>query len=274
MLADIQSQPDHRMIPIRRVGVTDVKWLIYVSKRNGDKMELPATIDLFVDLPHNYRGTHMSRFLEILSGFSGIHRQRDIIELLQKLKERLNATSAETRIRLDYPIVKKAPLSDRKGFLLYPTHIIGTTHNDGTRIFTGVEVTVQSVCPCSKAISRYGAHNQRAKVKVTVESAERIWFEELIEICEKSGSQQVYPILKRIDEKHVTETAYDNPKFVEDIARDVSIKLINDTRIKWFRVKVISEESIHPHNAVAEIIWDKKGGFANGFKGICDLLDI
>ena len=273
MLADIQNQPDYRMIPIQRVGVTGVKWLIYVSRRDDGQMQLPATIDLFVDLPHNYRGTHMSRFLEILSDFSGIHRQKDIADLLIKLKHRLNATSAEVRIRLEYPIIKKAPLSGKEGFVLHQAHIIGITDNGKTRIFTGVSVTVQSVCPCSKAISRHGAHNQRAKINLTVESKERIWFEELIEICEKSGSQQVFPILKRIDEKHVTETAYENPKFVEDIARDVATRLMSDSRIKWFRVKVVSEESIHPYNAMAQVIWDRKGGFTSGFKGICDLLD-
>ncbi len=259
-LPDIQNTSDARGLDIDRVGVSDLKYPIMVLDRRNEEQHTVAQLSLSVSLPHHFKGTHMSRFIEILNLHRGEITMRTIPAILREMKERLEAESAHLEVRFPYFIEKIAPVTRSKALMDYECTFMGESNGNTDDFVLGVDVPVKSLCPCSKEISDYGAHNQRGLVKILVRPRrdggnlpELVWIEELIEIAESSASAPLYPLLKRPDERYVTMQAYDNPRFVEDIVRNVAEKLRADQRIGWYRVHVINQESIHNHSAFAVI---------------------
>ena len=252
-MIDLQASFDSRNVPLERVGVKDLRYPIKVLQPNGKLQDTIAKININIDLHPEYRGAHMSRFIEIVETISGQELTVSTIpEILEVTKIKLNSKTAEIDIHFPYFIPKSAPVSHAIGMVDYQCNIYGRLKDDIDFRY-GVTVPVTSLCPCSKEISNYGAHNQRCLVSLDIrtEQKEIIWFEELIQLIESSASAPIYSILKREDEKFVTEQAYNNPVFVEDIVRDLSLKIERDNRIIWFKLEAISEESIHNHNAFA-----------------------
>lgn len=261
-MEDVQSRRDHREIPIDRVGVRNLRYPIIVWDRDHEKQSTVAVLSLSVSLPHHFKGTHMSRFLEILNQHRGELTIRTLPEVLHDLKKRLDSESAQMEATFPYFLERSAPVSGARSLLDFEGHFRGTSTTEGDDFVLGVKVPVQSLCPCSKEISDYGAHNQRSFVSIEIRMASDkpehfVWMEELIDVAEKSASAPLYPLLKRVDERFVTMQAYDNPAFVEDIARNVADRLMSDERVKWFKVFCENEESIHNHNAFAEIEWTR-----------------
>ncbi len=247
---DIQSQIDERHITIDKVGVKNVRYPVIVEDRENGIQNTVAELDIFVELPHHHRGTHMSRFIEVLNKFHKENFIKKLPDFLTEIKKSLNADASYTKIRFPYFIKKKAPVSGTGSLLSYNCFFEASLKKE-FRLIIGVEVPVTSLCPCSKEISDFGAHSQRSLVTVKVSFTGFVWLEELIEIAQGSASSEIYPLLKRSDEKFVTETAFNNPAFVEDIVRDITIKLQEDKRIKYFKVESENFESIHDHNAYA-----------------------
>ncbi len=247
---DIQSQQDGRNISIDKVGVKNIQYPIVVEDRSKEIQHTTADLDIYVQLPHTERGTHMSRFIEVLNRYHEESFIHDLEPFLEDIKASLNATAAFTRIRFPYFIRKKAPVSGIESILSYNC-VFEASCKEGYDLRIGVEVPVTTLCPCSKEISEYGAHNQRSLIRIEASYDEFIWLEELIEYAEASASCEIYSLLKRVDEKYVTERAYDNPRFVEDVIRELALKLQNDTRITSFRIEAENMESIHNHNAYA-----------------------
>ncbi|MCD4796276.1 MAG: GTP cyclohydrolase FolE2 [Candidatus Cloacimonetes bacterium] len=247
---DIQSQEDKRKITIDKVGVKKVRYPIIVEDRINGIQNTVADMDIFVELPHHHRGTHMSRFIEVLNRFHKENFIKKLPEFLEEVRNALNADASYVQIRFPYFINKIAPISGIKALLSYNCFFEASLKKD-FKLIIGVEVPVTTLCPCSKEISDYGAHSQRSLVVVKLSFDEFVWLEEIIEIVESSASSGVYSLLKRVDEKYVTEKAYDNPVFVEDIVREITLKLESDNRIKWFKVESENLESIHNHNAYA-----------------------
>lgn len=251
-LKDIQNQNDKRGIDIQKVGVNGVEVPLVIDRKGDDSQVVSAKARLSVTLPHNYRGTHMSRFIEVLSDYKnklGV----DIKGLLVDVRKRLESESAHVKFEFKYFINKKAPVSAMEFPVGYDCSFQGDLTGDEYKFILGVKVPITTLCPCSKEISKYSAHNQRTMVKVKVSYNENdiIWIEDLVEKIESCGSSQVYSILKRCDEKYVTETAYENPKFVEDVLRDVICLMENDPKVTFYEVEVEAQESIHNHNAWA-----------------------
>ena len=253
-LKDIQNQNDKRGIDIQKVGVNGVEVPLIIERKNAESQVVSAKARLSVTLPHNYRGTHMSRFVEVLGDYSqknllGV----DIKGLLVEVKKRLESESAHVKFEFKYFINKKAPVSGMEFPVGYDCYFQGDLSGDDYKFILCVKVPITTLCPCSKEISKYSAHNQRTMVKVKVSYDEKdiIWIEDLVEKIESCGSSQVYSILKRCDEKYVTETAYENPKFVEDVLRDVICLMEDDEKVNFYEVEVEAQESIHNHNAWA-----------------------
>jgi GTP cyclohydrolase I len=249
-MRDMQMERDTRNIPIDKVGVKDIRYPIVVMDKSKDQQHTVARINMYVDLPHHFKGTHMSRFIEILNQYRGEITMRNMGSILQEMKERLEATSAHLEMEFPYFIEKEAPVSKARSLMEYRCRLRGTLGQKKDFVL-GVEVPMTSLCPCSKEISRYGAHNQRSAVRVEIRSRKFIWIEDLISWVEACGSAPVYSLLKREDEKAVTEQAYDNPMFVEDIVRAVTERLKEVESIHWFRVECENFESIHNHSAYA-----------------------
>jgi GTP cyclohydrolase IB len=209
---------------------------------------------MYVDLPHKYKGTHMSRFVELLHLFRPEVSLKRFSAILGQMKEHLNAASAHIEVLFPYFIEKKAPVSKSPGLMDYTCRIIGASDPKGkVDLISEVIVPISSVCPCSKEISEAGAHNQRGEVRLSVRFKKFVWMEDMIELVEEAASCEVYSVLKRVDEKYVTERAYMNPKFVEDIVRDVAKRIKEDENITWFSVGAENFESIHNHSAYAQI---------------------
>jgi len=209
---------------------------------------------MYVDLPHKYKGTHMSRFVEMLHLFRQEISLEKFSVILNQMKKHLNAESAHIEVTFPYFIEKKAPVSNALGLMNYTCRIIGSSDPDGkVDLVSEVIVPISSVCPCSKEISEVGAHNQRGEVWLSTRFKKFIWMEDMIELVEESASSGVYSVLKRVDEKRVTEDGFSNPKFVEDIVRDIAEKLKKDNNITWFSVSAENFESIHNHSAYAHI---------------------
>ena len=254
-LTDIQNMTDSRGVEIQKVGVKDVEVPLSVQRKNSDNQIVSAKARLSVTLPHNYKGTHMSRFIEILSDWGdknllGIDIRGCLVEMIEKL----DAKKAEVKFEFKYFIEKTAPVSNKKSLMGYDCSFKGVYKKTGDyKFILGVKVPITTLCPCSKEISDYGAHNQRAIVSVNISynEGDMIWLEDLIETVESCASSPLYPLLKREDEKYVTEHAYDNPKFVEDVLRDVVLKLRANDAITWFETEIESLESIHNHSAWA-----------------------
>lgn len=259
---DIQSQADHRNIPINKVGVCDLRYPIVVLDQKNQSQPTIARLSMSVNLPHEFKGTHMSRFIEILNSHRGEMTMRTLPGILAKLKERLSAESAHIEVEFPYFLERTAPVSGAVGLMDYRCKFVGEANGSKSDFVLSVSVPVTSLCPCSKAISDYGAHNQRGEITIRVRSLGAsigapalVWIEELIAVAEVSASSPVYALLKREDERHVTMQAYDNPVFVEDMVRNVAAKLQEDERLTWFHVHAVNHESIHNHGAFAEIEW-------------------
>jgi GTP cyclohydrolase I len=263
-MIDIQNQQDHREIPIDLVGVSDLRYPIVVLDQKREKQETVATINMSVSLPHHFKGTHMSRFVEILTEHRGDMTMHTLPRILHTLKERLDAESARVEIHFPYFLERVAPATGSKALMDYTCWFHGESNGSSDDFVLGVQVPVTSLCPCSKAISDYGAHNQRGTITLEVRTTrdsndepQMIWIEELVEVAESSASAPVYPLLKRADERHVTMQAYENPVFVEDMVRNVTAAMQQDERVQWFKVHAVNMESIHNHNAFAKIEWTR-----------------
>lgn len=251
-MKDVQNQRDYRNIPIDKVGIKDIRYPITVRDRRNNFQHTVASINMYVDLPHDYKGTHMSRFVEMLDLLRPEVSLKKITEILDQMKEYLNAASAHLEVTFPYFIEKNAPVSNSPGIVDYTCSFIGSSDPKGKLdLVSEVIIPVSSVCPCSKEISDLGAHNQRGEVRLQTRFKKFIWIEDMIELVESCASCEVYSVLKRVDEKYVTEKGFNNPKFVEDVVRDIAKKLKTDTNITWFSVSAENFESIHNHNAYA-----------------------
>jgi GTP cyclohydrolase I len=256
-LTDVQSSADFRRVAIDKVGVKDVVYPIRLRTPDGGSQHTVATVNMYVSLPHHQKGTHMSRFLEVLNEHAQEIDPTDVMAICHDIKERLNAEDAHLELEFDYFINKEAPVTGRAGLMSYRVSF-ECASNHADEFVLGVKVPATSLCPCSKAISAYGAHNQRCLIEARVRLKQMLWIEELVRTCEKAASAQVYSVLKRPDEKYVTEAAYDHPKFVEDIVRDLAVLLDEEPRIDWYAINSENFESIHAHNAYASIEKDKR----------------
>jgi len=251
-IPDVQGLPDGRKIPIDKVGVKGLRYPIRVKDRTKGFQHTVGLFDLFVNLPHNFKGTHMSRFIEVLNEFRGEISMEKFEEVLEKIKKKLDAKSAHMNVEFPYFVEKSAPITATPGLMSYTCFMRGSL-SDHFDLIVGVEVPVTTVCPCSKEISEYGAHNQRGIVRVQLRFKKFFWIEEIIEIVESSVSSEIYSLLKRPDEKYVTERAYDNPMFVEDVVRAAVSRLKAKNNFPWYRIEAENFESIHNHSAYAMI---------------------
>ncbi|MCX5845614.1 MAG: GTP cyclohydrolase FolE2 [Deltaproteobacteria bacterium] len=252
-MIDIQNQKDNRNIDIQKVGVKGIKYPIVVLDRANGTQHVNATINIYVNLPHHFKGTHMSRFVEILNEFRGQINIKTLNKILQKIRKKLHAESAHIEIEFPYFVEKTAPVSGSKSLMDYMCSFSGQNNGNKTAFLVGVVVPVTTVCPCSKEISNMGAHNQRSMVTVKVRFNKFFWIEDIIRIVEDSASGEVYSLLKRVDEKFVTEKAHENPMFVEDVVRNVAQELNRDDNFRWYSVEAENYESIHNHSAYAYV---------------------
>jgi len=252
-IPDVQGFGDRRRIAIDQVGIKAIRHPVRVAERSGGVQHTIATFNMYVGLPHQFKGTHMSRFVEILNA----HEREISVDtfklMLEEMVQRLEARSGHVEMTFPYFINKAAPVSKVKSLMDYEVTFVGEIA-EGQKFFKmKVVVPVTSLCPCSKRISDYGAHNQRSHVTIAARTKGFVWIEELVEYAEKHASSQLYGLLKRPDEKFVTERAYDKPKFVEDLVRDIAADLNRDKRIEWYQVESENFESIHNHSAYALI---------------------
>ncbi|WP_297812799.1 GTP cyclohydrolase FolE2 [uncultured Methylophaga sp.] len=252
-IEDVQNIADKRKIAIDKVGIKDIKHPVKVSDRNAGEQHTIANFNMYVNLPHHFKGTHMSRFVEILNQHEREITVKSFREMLGEMTERLDAESGYIEMNFPYFVNKEAPISKVRSLMDYDVSFIGEIKGEDTAMTVKVIVPVTSLCPCSKNISDYGAHNQRSHVTLTVRVDSFVWIEDLIDLVEKQASCEIYGLLKRPDEKYVTERAYDNPKFVEDMVRDIAAKLNEDERISAYIVESENFESIHNHSAYALI---------------------
>ncbi len=253
-IPDVQNERDFRNIPINQVGIKNLRYPITVRDRRDGFQHTVATINMFVNLPHETKGTHMSRFVEMLHVLKPEVSLKKFAVILETMKRHLQAASAHLEMSFPYFIEKKAPISLAAGLMDYSCRIAGSSDAAGrVDLRSEVVVPVSSVCPCSREISRFGAHNQRGEVRLALRFKRFVWLEDMIELVESSASSEVYSVLKRVDEKCITERGYQNPKFVEDIVRDIARRLVSDPNITWFSVSAENFESIHNHSAYAHI---------------------
>ena len=257
LIDDVQGRPDTRQIPIDRVGIKDIYHPVRVKVRSGGEQHTIANFNMYVHLPHNFKGTHMSRFVEILNEHEREISVESFNAMLAQMTERLASAAGHLEMTFPYFIMKKAPVTGVQSLLDYKATLAGELKDGQIQTWLKVVVPVTSLCPCSKQISDYGAHNQRSHVTISVRISEHVWLEELIDVAEQEASCELYGILKRPDEKYVTERAYDNPKFVEDIVRDIAMRLNTDERIRSYVIESENFESIHNHSAYARVERDK-----------------
>ncbi len=251
-LADVQASADVRNVKIDKVGVKNIRYPIVVKDRAKDAQHTIGTINMYVELPHHFKGTHMSRFLEVLNEHQGVIGVDGVPAILQTIRKRLDAQTAHFSVSFPYFMEKKAPVTGSEGLMAFECGFDASAGAVDDFVLS-IMVRIATLCPCSKEISLRGAHNQRGHVRIKVRFEGEFWIEELVEIAESAGSCALYPVLKREDEKFVTETAFDNPRFVEDVVREAALLLRSDERITWFQVEVENFESIHDHNAYAFI---------------------
>jgi GTP cyclohydrolase I len=251
-MPDLQKSHDTRKISIDKVGVKDIRYPIVLLDKRKERQQTVARINMYVDLPHHFKGTHMSRFVEILNQYHGEISIERMDTILQDMKRHLEASCAHIELDFPYFIEKQAPVSGARSLMEYQCQMAAGLGEEYDFVL-GVTVPVTSLCPCSKEISARGAHNQRSAVKVEIRYREHIWLEDLIEWIEECASAPVYALLKREDEKALTEQAYDNPMFVEDMVRAVTERLSQVPEISWFRVACENFESIHNHSAYAMV---------------------
>jgi GTP cyclohydrolase I len=256
-IPDIQATADTRRLAIDKVGIKSIRHPITVAEKSGGVQHTIATFNMYVSLPHHFKGTHMSRFVEILNAHEREISVDTFKRMLREVVERLEAESGHIEMNFPYFVNKSAPVSGVQSLMDYDVTFTGGIEG-GRQTFTmKVVVPVTSLCPCSKEISDYGAHNQRSHVTIAARTREFVWIEDLVAYAECEASSELYGLLKRPDEKLVTERAYDNPKFVEDMVRDVAAHLNRDDRIEWYSVESENFESIHNHSAYAQIERDK-----------------
>ena len=250
-LHDKQSEPDYRELRIDKVGVRGLRFPIQVRDKERSIQNTVATIGMFVDLPKEFKGTHMSRFLEVLNAHGNVIHVENLTDILLALQEKFHAATSHLEIEFPYFLVKKAPVTRHESLMDYVARFDATAcHKDIDFVLT-VKAMVTTLCPCSKAIAVHGAHNQRGEVTVQIRSRKAVWIEDVIGIIESSASCELYALLKRQDEKAVTEKAYENPVFVEDLVRNVALKLNAHPQVTWYKVEAENHESIHNHNAYA-----------------------
>ena len=252
-MEDVQKHPAPVQMPIDRVGVKDLQLPLVVRDRESGEQHTVARVDLAVDLPAAFKGTHMSRFVEALENWEEQLSRASLKKLLSDISVRLEARRAYARFDFPYFLRQSSPMSKARGLMGYSCSVIGAYENGQLDFTLGVDVPVMTVCPCSLAISDMGAHSQRSNVSIHAKFKGFLWLEDLIEIAERSGSSPVYTLLKREDEKFVTEAAFAKPAFVEDVVRSAAKGLSEHEKITWFKVEVESFESIHGHSAQASI---------------------
>jgi GTP cyclohydrolase I len=257
-IPDVQNSADTRRLAINKVGIKDIRHPVRVRDRSGGEQHTIATFNMYVNLPHNFKGTHMSRFVEILNVPGREISVDSFRDMLTEMTERLEAEAGHIEMTFMYFVTKAAPVSAVRSLMDYEVTFIGEIRDSRPTMNVKVVVPVTSLCPCSKKISKYGAHNQRSHVTVNVRVQDFIWIEDIIDLVEKEASCELYGLLKRPDEKYVTERAYDNPKFVEDMVRDIAAKLNQDDRVAAYAVESENFESIHNHSAYAMIEHDKE----------------
>jgi GTP cyclohydrolase I len=262
-MRDVQKTPDFRKLAINKVGVKDISYPIVVMDKNDAYQHTVARVNMYVDLPHHFKGTHMSRFVEILNA----HRKEMALDkmeaTLQKIKDKLGATSAHLEMEFPYFIEKRAPVSGAVSLMEYSCRFLGSLSTEFDFVLE-IRVPVTSLCPCSKELSRFGAHNQRGVIAAQVRYREFVWIEDLVAAIEECGSSPVYALLKREDEKFVTEQAFENPRFVEDMVREAALRLLKMDNVTWFSVSAENFESIHNHSAYAAIEMDKRKSTEQG----------
>lgn len=256
-MEDVQSSHDVREIPINRVGIKDISHPIIVQSKDGRESSSIATFSMSVGLPHDQKGTHMSRFIEMLNEKPTVISAKNFHRMLNDMVKKLDAQSGYIEMQFPYFIEKTAPVSGVKGLMDYQVNLIGQLDNGYLDSTLEVTIPVKSLCPCSKKISEYGAHNQRSHITVGINCSSKLWLNELIVMVEAQASAELFSILKRPDEKFITERAYNNPKFVEDVVRDVANVFDNSDKISRYYVHAENFESIHNHSAFAIIEHDK-----------------
>ncbi len=264
LMPDVQGSADVRGVAINKVGVKDVRYPITLKGQNGNAdQHTVAMVNMYVALPKEKKGTHMSRFLEVLNEHHEAVDAANLLDFVHIMRERLHASEAHLELEFPYFITKQAPVTGQRGKMDLKVKleaVASSASKKGDDFILTIRVPATSLCPCSKEISRYGAHNQRCEMEASVrfKKGRFLSIEELVAIVEKCASTQVFAVLKRLDEKFVTEDAYDNPKFVEDIVRDLTVALDKEKNISWFRVASENFESIHNHNAYAVVEKDKR----------------
>ena len=264
-MQDVQNHKDDRQLAIDKVGVSGLRYPMVVLDRANAKQHTIGNFTLSVNLPHDFKGTHMSRFLEVLNRHHGEITFLTLPVILGELRSKLNAESSHIEVSFTYFLERSAPVTQAKALMDYECKFTAEATAKESDFVLQVTIPVTSLCPCSKAISDYGAHNQRGYITIEVRTLfnpsglpELIWIEELVDIADRSASAPVYALLKREDERYVTMQAFDNPVFVEDIVRNVALSLRADDRISWFCVHALNHESIHNHSAFAEIQWARR----------------
>ena len=253
MLKDTQSERDTRRLPIDRVGVKGLRYPVQVLDKDRSTQSTVATVQLTVDLPHHFKGTHMSRFIEVLAAHGPVIHVENIRDILEQTASRLQSSCAHLEIEFPFFLEKRAPATGSPGLMDYTVRFSATLQRRKLDFIVTAIVPVTTLCPCSKAISKSGAHNQRGQVSLSVRTRKPMWIEDMVRLAEESASSELYSLLKRPDEKFVTERAYANPVFVEDLVRAVAQRCDRDKNILWYRVEVENFESIHNHNAYALI---------------------
>ncbi len=258
-MKDIQNKRDFRQIPIRKAGIKNLQYPIAVLDRENKVQHTVSNVNMFVDLPHHFKGTHMSRFVEVLNEQRGQISLRNIDVILKTMVDRFDSKTAHLEISFPYFIEKTAPVSKARALMNYQCAFLATysrRRRPALDLIVEVMTPVSTLCPCSKAISLHGAHNQRSWITIQVRCRELVWIEELISLAEAEASSGLFSLLKRADEKRITEQAYARPRFAEDVARAVARRLRRDKRITWFQVASENLESIHNHNAYALVTSD------------------
>jgi GTP cyclohydrolase I len=250
-LDDMQSRRDHRELRINKVGVRELRFPIQVRDRAHSVQNTVATIAMFVDLPKEFKGTHMSRFIEVLNAHGNVIHVENIGEILRAMQQKFHASTSHLEIEFPYFMVKKSPVSRLESLMDYVARFDAAACGPEIDFMLTVKAHVTTLCPCSKAIARYGAHNQRGRVTVALRFTKPVWIEDVVAMIESSASSELYALLKRQDEKVVTERAYENPVFVEDLVRNVALQLNAHPLVTWYKVEAENFESIHNHNAYA-----------------------
>jgi len=250
-LHDMQSRRDYRELRIDKVGVCNLRFPIQVRDKAHSIQNTVATIGMFVDLPKEFKGTHMSRFIEVLNAHGNVIHVENIPDILRSLQKKLNASTSHLEIEFPYFMSKRSPVSRGESLMDYIARFDAAAINGGIDFVLTVKARVTTLCPCSQAIAKYGAHNQRGLVTVALRFTKPVWIEDVVAMIESSASSELYALLKRQDEKFVTERAYENPVFVEDLVRNVALQLNAHPLVKWYKVEAENFESIHNHNAYA-----------------------